>query len=42
MILGNIKAFEPNAGNRKFEQGRQEALEKEQELLDRLKPITGW
>lgn len=36
MILGNIKAFEPNAGLRKFEQGRQEALEKEQELLARL------
>jgi phosphoenolpyruvate synthase/pyruvate phosphate dikinase len=25
MILSNIKNFEPNAGNRKFEQGRQEA-----------------
>ncbi|NOU68946.1 phosphoenolpyruvate synthase [Paenibacillus sp. LMG 31461] len=36
MILGNIKAFEPNEGHRKFEQGRQEALEKEQELLARL------
>ncbi|OUQ87159.1 phosphoenolpyruvate synthase [Brevibacillus brevis] len=36
MILGNIKNFEPNAGKRKFEQGRQEALEKEQELLARL------
>ncbi|MDQ0875843.1 phosphoenolpyruvate synthase/pyruvate phosphate dikinase [Paenibacillus sp. V4I3] len=39
MILGNIKNFEPNAGNRKFEQGRQEALRKEQELLDRLKQL---
>ncbi|TKI54715.1 phosphoenolpyruvate synthase [Brevibacillus antibioticus] len=39
MILGNIKNFEPNAGKRKFEQGRQEALEKEQELLDRLKQL---
>ncbi|WP_341278687.1 phosphoenolpyruvate synthase [Paenibacillus sp. FSL H8-0537] len=39
MILGNIKNFEPDAGKRKFEQGRQEALEKEQELLDRLKPL---
>ena len=37
MILSNIKNFEPNASNRKFEQGRQEALKKEQELLDRLK-----
>ena len=41
MILNNIKNFEPNASNRKFEQGRQEALKKEQELLDRLKnPIA--
>lgn len=39
MILSNIKNFEPNAGNRKFEQGRQEALKKEQELLDRLKQL---
>lgn len=35
-ILSNIKNFAPGAGNRKFEQGRQEALKKEQELLDRL------
>ena len=39
MILSNIKNFEPYAGNRKFEQGRQEALKKEQELLDRLKQL---
>ncbi|ULL16854.1 phosphoenolpyruvate synthase [Paenibacillus sp. H1-7] len=39
MILGNLKNFEPNAGNRKFEQGLQEALEKERELLDRLKQL---
>lgn len=39
MILGNIKNFEPNASSRKFEQGRQEALAKEQELLDRLKAL---
>ncbi len=39
MILNNIKNFEPDAGNRKFEQGRQEALEKEQELLGRLKQL---
>lgn len=37
LILGNIKNFEPDASSRKFEQGRQEALAKEQELLDRLK-----
>jgi phosphoenolpyruvate synthase/pyruvate phosphate dikinase len=36
MILSNIKNFETNAANRKFEQGRQEALSKEQELLQRL------
>ncbi|MFZ7943282.1 phosphoenolpyruvate synthase [Neobacillus sp. 19] len=39
MILGNIKNFEPNAGKRKFEQGLCFALEKEQELVDRLKPL---
>ncbi|PEZ83005.1 phosphoenolpyruvate synthase [Bacillus sp. AFS017274] len=39
MILSNIKNFEPNASDRKFEQGRQEALKKEQELLDRLKQL---
>ena len=36
MILGNIKNFEPGEGKRKFEQGRQESLKKEQELLERL------
>lgn len=39
MILNNIKNFEPNAGKRKFEQGRQEALKKEQELLERLQQL---
>ncbi|QOS79068.1 phosphoenolpyruvate synthase [Paenibacillus sp. JNUCC31] len=39
LILGNVKNFEPNASQRKFEQGRQEALAKEQELLDRLKQL---
>lgn len=39
LILGNIKNFEPNAGKRKFEQGLQEASRKEQELLERLKPL---
>ncbi|USK76943.1 phosphoenolpyruvate synthase [Peribacillus frigoritolerans] len=39
VILSNIKNFEPNASNRKFEQGRQEALKKEQELLERLKKL---
>jgi pyruvate,water dikinase len=36
LILGNIKNFEPGAGERRFERGRQEAWEKEQELLARL------
>jgi phosphoenolpyruvate synthase/pyruvate phosphate dikinase len=40
-ILSNIKNFEPGASNRKFEQGRQEALKKEQELLGRLKQLPG-
>jgi rifampicin phosphotransferase len=40
MILGNIKNFEPGAGERRFEQGRQEAWNKEQELLERLRALT--
>jgi len=39
MILGNIKNFEPNASKQKFEQGQQEALKKEEELLERLKQL---
>ncbi|GAE89783.1 phosphoenolpyruvate synthase [Acetivibrio straminisolvens] len=39
LILNNIKNFEPNAGKRKFEQGRQDALKKGQELLERLKRL---
>ncbi|MGN8059650.1 phosphoenolpyruvate synthase [Pedobacter sp. 22163] len=39
LILSNIKNFEHNAGKRKFEQGKQEALKKENELLDRLAPL---
>jgi rifampicin phosphotransferase len=41
LILTNIKNFEPGAANRKFEQGRQEALKMEQELLHRLKQLPG-
>jgi len=37
MILGNIKNFEPGAGERRFEQGRQNARKKEQELLTGLR-----
>ncbi len=39
MILSNIKNFAPDAGKRKFEQGRQEAWQKEQELLARLRQL---
>jgi len=39
VILGNIKNFEEGAGKRRFEQGRQEAWEKEQELLERLRAL---
>jgi rifampicin phosphotransferase len=39
VILGNIKNFERGAGERRFEQGRQEAWEKEQELLDHLRAL---
>jgi len=38
-ILGNIKNFEPGAGERRFEQGRLEAGEKEQDLLARLRVL---
>ncbi|PHD55323.1 phosphoenolpyruvate synthase [Bacillus wiedmannii] len=36
MILNNIRDFEAGASKRKFEEGLQEALEKEEELLERL------
>ena len=39
LILGNIKNFEPGAGERRFEQGRQEAWEFEQQLLTRLRAL---
>ena len=41
LILSNIKNFEPDAGKRKFEQGKQEALKKENELLGRLAHLPG-
>ncbi|SFJ78552.1 phosphoenolpyruvate synthase [Thermoflavimicrobium dichotomicum] len=41
MILNNIKNFEPNARNVKFEQGRLKAEQKEQELLSRLEQLPG-
>lgn len=39
LIVSNIKNFKPGESKRKFEQGRQEALNREQELLDRLKQL---
>jgi pyruvate,water dikinase len=39
MILSNIRNLAPQAARRRFEQGRQEALEKEQELLARLREL---
>jgi phosphoenolpyruvate synthase/pyruvate phosphate dikinase len=39
MILNNIKNFEPGESTRKFEKGLQEALKKEQDLLNRLKQL---
>src|SRR5207245_7178932 len=39
MILGNVKNFEPGAGEQRFEQGRHEAWQKEQELLERLRAL---
>ena len=39
LILGNIKNFEPGAGERRFEQGRQEARKMEQELLEHLQAM---
>ncbi|TMD23355.1 MAG: phosphoenolpyruvate synthase [Chloroflexi bacterium] len=39
VLLGNIKNFEPGAGAQRFEQGRQEAWAKEQELLKRLRTL---
>src|SRR5437870_3294455 len=39
MLLGNIKNFEPGAGGRRFEQGRQDAWNKEKELLERLRVL---
>ncbi|MCS7479671.1 rifamycin-inactivating phosphotransferase [Umezawaea endophytica] len=39
MILTNVKNFEPGAGERRFEEGRRLASEKERELLDRLRAL---
>jgi pyruvate,water dikinase len=39
ILLGNLKNFEPGAGERRFERGRQEAQDKERELLERLRAL---
>ncbi|HXL90388.1 MAG TPA: rifamycin-inactivating phosphotransferase [Streptosporangiaceae bacterium] len=39
MVLGNIKNFEPGAARRRFEEGGQQAWEKERELLTRLRAL---
>jgi pyruvate,water dikinase len=39
VILGNVENFEPGAGVRRFEQGRQEAATKEHELLERVRAL---
>ncbi|MGH0545861.1 phosphoenolpyruvate synthase [Bacillus cereus] len=39
MIVNNIRDFEYGASKRKFEEGLQEALKKEEELLDRLQQL---
>ncbi|MGW2220960.1 rifamycin-inactivating phosphotransferase [Nonomuraea sp. NPDC001684] len=39
VILGNVRNFEAGAGARRFEQGRQEALRKEREVLARLRAL---
>ncbi|MGH0432176.1 phosphoenolpyruvate synthase [Bacillus hominis] len=39
MILNNIRDFKIGAGKRKFEEGLQEALKKEEELVERLQHL---
>jgi pyruvate,water dikinase len=39
VILDNIRNFEPGARERRFEQGRQEAEKKEEEVLERLRAL---
>ncbi|MEU8964934.1 rifamycin-inactivating phosphotransferase [Streptomyces sp. NPDC048491] len=38
-ILDNVRNFEPGAAERRFEQGRQKALEKERDVLSRLRAL---
>jgi len=39
LILGNVRNFEPGGAERRFEQGRQDASKKEEELLARLRAL---
>ena len=39
VILGNIRNFQPGAGERRFEQGLQEARRKEQDVLERVRAL---
>ncbi|GAA3727983.1 phosphoenolpyruvate synthase [Plantactinospora mayteni] len=39
LILDNVKLFEPGAAARRFAQGRQEARQKEQDVLSRLRAL---
>jgi rifampicin phosphotransferase len=39
LILSNIKTFAAGESNRKFSQGRQQSLEKEKDLLEKLKSL---
>jgi pyruvate,water dikinase len=39
LLLGNVRNAEPGAGERRFEQGRQEAARKAQDVLERLRAL---
>ncbi|MFI5889527.1 rifamycin-inactivating phosphotransferase [Actinoplanes sp. NPDC051513] len=40
-ILDNVKLFEPGAGRRRFDQGRRQAEEKQQDIVERLRSLPG-
>src|SRR4029077_2597234 len=39
LILGNVRNFEPGAGERRFQEGRHEAEKKERDVLTRLRAL---
>ena len=41
LILGNVRNFEPGAGPRRFERGREEAARKERDVVARLRALPG-